>query len=82
MTEDKMLETWLRLETAFHDNLPNQGEPGDTAYGKALCQFLYDNSETIRSRILALSERIDVLEAENAALREKRRALAHFEAHH
>ena len=49
----KLLAEWERLETAFHDNLPNQGETGDPAHGKALCQFLYDHSEEIRSALRA-----------------------------
>ena len=45
------LREWERLETAFHDSLPNQGECGDPAHGKALCQFLYDNSAEFRTLI-------------------------------
>jgi hypothetical protein len=47
----ELLAEWKRLEDAFHDSLPNQGEPGDPGHGKALCQFLYDNSETLRTAL-------------------------------
>lgn len=56
MITDEMLTEWKRLEDAFHDNLPNQGECGDPAHGKALCQFLYDNSETIRAAMSTASQ--------------------------
>jgi hypothetical protein len=52
---DEMIAEWKRLEKAFHDNLPNQGECGDPSHGKALCQFLYDNSETIREALMRSS---------------------------
>lgn len=49
---ERLVAEWKRLEDAFHDNLPDQGECGDPSHGKALCQFLYDNSETLRAALL------------------------------
>jgi hypothetical protein len=47
-----LLPEWERLENAFHDAVPDQGDPGDGGVaGRALCQFLYDHSETIRATI-------------------------------
>lgn len=50
---EKLLSEWQRLEDAFHDALPQgQGETGDGGVaGRALCQFLYDNSERLRSAL-------------------------------
>jgi hypothetical protein len=59
MTNDELIAEWKRLEDAFHDSLPDQGDPGDPAAGKALCQFLYDNSPHIRA---ALQSRADDVE--------------------
>ena len=57
--DGELLREWQRLEDAFHDALPNQGECGDPAPGKALCQFLYDNSEVIRNRIPSLNAQLE-----------------------
>ena len=65
MTNDELIAEWKRLEDAFHDSLPDQGDPGDPAAGKALCQFLYDNSPHIRA---ALQSRADDVEREAAFL--------------
>lgn len=52
----ELLDEWERLEGAFHDNLPSQGEAGDPSHGKALCQFLYDNAETFRAALRAKAQ--------------------------
>lgn len=48
-----LVREWERLEQAFHDGLPaGQGETGDGGVaGRALCQFLYDNSEKLRAAL-------------------------------
>lgn len=54
---ERLVAEWKRLEDVFHDNLPSQGECGDPSHGKALCQFLYDNSETLRAALLVSNRR-------------------------
>ncbi len=50
---EAMVAEWTRLEAAFHDALPSaQGEPGDRGVaGRALCQWLYDNSGVLREAL-------------------------------
>lgn len=53
------LAEWKRLEDAFHDAMPDQGDQGDGgAAGRAMCQFLYDNAESFRDTILSLQEQL------------------------
>ncbi len=48
----ELVAEWKRLEDAFHDAVPDQGDPGDGGVaGRALCQFIYDNSDALRAAL-------------------------------
>ena len=67
-----LVAEWKRLEDVFHDALPQgQGEPGDGGVaGRALCQFLYDNSDVLRAALTRTSTASpNVLEVERLATR-------------